>query len=210
MKKALAGTATIGFLALSLLSAVPAHADDSQPENPADGSSQSVTFTCDDSGQWRVITTNNSSGTKVDREPLTEEEVLIHCNPTPGDLPIAAEPEVPEAPVELPVESVPASALTCAEAGTQITAENPLYSAALDTDGDGIGCEVQGTYTAEKAETPVAAAEGTSTPAPLAHVGSTEKPSELAYTGFNWGVFSAAILALGAGFGLLRMNRKLA
>lgn len=62
----------------------------------------------------------------------------------------------------------------------------------------------------------VAVPETATPPAPLAQVGatvpatSTEAPKELAYTGFNWGVFSAAVLALGTGFGLLRMNRKLA
>jgi len=59
-------------------------------------------------------------------------------------------------------------------------------------------------------------------PAPLANLGGqvpasnveqaaqTQAPAELAYTGFNWGMFGAAILSLLGGFGLMRLKRKLA
>lgn len=138
-------------------------------EDPVIGSSKTVSYTCDAvAGNFELTTTivtrasGQESVTEVSARPLTEEETLEHCGPTPGDLPVA-----PETPVETPVETpaVPEQPVTPS------SPEQPVLPA-------------------------VPAEQASVTPE---QVVATQKPTELAYTGFNWLAFSLGAVALGAG-----------
>lgn len=149
-------------------------------------------------------------------DPVTEEECITQEPTTPVTPPVTEQPEVPVfTQPEVPVFT---KYPTCDEIGqTEITPNNPAYHYSLDIDRDGIACEADEVtvVVGNTGGTTPEAANALTQPSvtgsvPVAAVsGDTDKPAQLANTGFNWGAFVTAMLALGAGFGLLRLKNKL-
>lgn len=148
--------------------------------DPVVGSSQNVTYVCDVSGNFEVVTTiqTRTSGaesvTEVNARHLTEEEVLVHCNPTPGDKPIT-EPTTP-VDEELTYPAAPPAA-------EDLVTENP---APVETSVPLTQTQIQTGSTEQE-----------------------QKPAQLANTGWEETLAILGALALIGGTILIGLKRKL-